>query len=584
MKAETKITVAVRKRPLTRREIAANETDVVSVIDPISIAIREQKQKVDLTRYIEEHEFGFDACYNENVSNSELYEDLIRPLVASAFSGAKVTVFAYGQTGSGKTFTMLGNTASKVPGIYLLAANDLFGVLENPEFRTMVVGISFFDIYCDKTYDLLNNRNLCHVRSDAKENVHVMGLTEKIISNTESLMALIAFGLNERITGTTGMNDESSRSHAILQISLRTRDNFNKVHGRMSFIDLAGSERGADVRETNKQTRVDGTEINKSLLALKECIRALDLDQKHLPFRSSKLTQVLKDSFIGNCKTVMIGNISPAIGASEHTLNTLRYADRVKELKKSGKDKGNDKRDDLARQLMLPRMQKNSRIIELAKKTGNENIIFEKFEVKPTDNVNKRLSTVLSSNNNSSREKQYFMNDSKPPMETRPVGNNPFIWNDKKPQINPQNRVFEDTSNIQKSFHFNKKPSNMQLETLALPQEAELNEKLLLQLTNKQDMLLEEHSNHIDRFVGLVKEDMKAIQGIKDTPLDILSYIQRSKEIVKMKQACLERFQVKLEEFEAIMKKLEGMSVSQEDRDKGLQSVSDVNDELMGSW
>jgi kinesin family protein 2/24 len=79
---------------------------------------------------------------------------------------------------------------------------------------------------------------------------------------------------------------------------------------------------------------MDGAEINKSLLALKECIRALDLNKNHIPFRGSKLTQVLKDSFIGNCKTVMIGNISPCSSNSENTLNTLRYADRVKELKK----------------------------------------------------------------------------------------------------------------------------------------------------------------------------------------------------------------------------------------------------------
>ena len=106
------------------------------------------------------------------------------------------------------------------------------------------------------------------------------------------------------------------------------------MHGKLTFIDLAGSERGADVVDQNKQTRFDGAEINKSLLALKECIRALDQNKNHTPFRGSKLTLVLKDSFIGNCRTVMIGNFSPANSSSEHTLNTLRYADRVKELKK----------------------------------------------------------------------------------------------------------------------------------------------------------------------------------------------------------------------------------------------------------
>jgi kinesin family protein 2/24 len=106
------------------------------------------------------------------------------------------------------------------------------------------------------------------------------------------------------------------------------------MHGKLSFIDLAGSERGADVSDQNKQTRFDGAEINKSLLALKECIRALDMNKNHTPFRGSKLTLVLKDSFVGNCRTVMIGNFSPSSSSSEHTLNTLRYADRVKELKK----------------------------------------------------------------------------------------------------------------------------------------------------------------------------------------------------------------------------------------------------------
>jgi hypothetical protein len=103
--------------------------------------------------------------------------------------------------------------------------------------------------------------------------------------------------------------------------------------GKLSFIDLAGSERGADRGETDLKTRMEGAEINKSLLALKECIRALDQDKKHTPFRQSKLTQVLKDSFVGNSRTCMIATVSPNQSNSEHTLNTLRYADRVKELK-----------------------------------------------------------------------------------------------------------------------------------------------------------------------------------------------------------------------------------------------------------
>lgn len=99
----------------------------------------------------------------------------------------------------------------------------------------------------------------------------------------------------------------------------------------MSFIDLAGSERGADTFDNDRQTRIEGAEINKSLLALKECIRALDGGAGHVPFRGSKLTEVLRDSFVGaQARTVMIANISPGSSSVEHTLNTLRYADRVK--------------------------------------------------------------------------------------------------------------------------------------------------------------------------------------------------------------------------------------------------------------
>jgi hypothetical protein len=150
-------------------------------------------------------------------------------------------------------------------------------------------------------------------------------------------------------------NADSSRSHAILQISLKDG---KKLFGKISFIDLAGNERGADHMDMGKQTRIDGAEINKSLLSLKECIRALDQGKGHTPFRGSKLTMVLKDSFIGFCRTVMIGNVSPSSASSENTLNTLRYADRVKELRKP--QESISKEDVKAREMMLPRQNKNA--------------------------------------------------------------------------------------------------------------------------------------------------------------------------------------------------------------------------------
>merc|ERR1711997_852306 len=159
------------------------------------------------------------------------------------------------------------------------------------------------------------------------------GLTEKVVTCVEDVLKHIASGNNLRTSGQTSANAHSSRSHAVFQLILRNTNLKKTLHGKFSLIDLAGNERGADTSSADRQTRMEGAEINKSLLALKECIRALGRKGAHLPFRASTLTQVLRDSFVGDkSKTCMIAMVSPGLSSCEHTLNTLRYADRVKEL------------------------------------------------------------------------------------------------------------------------------------------------------------------------------------------------------------------------------------------------------------
>ncbi len=325
-----KIRVIIRKRPLSQKELLKSDSDIIEIRNQNKVIVKELKQKVDLTKYIEEHPFIFDNAFDQNSTNEEIYISTIRPMIEAAFNKTKVTCFAYGQTGSGKTFTMMGSS-NKIPGMYLLASYDIFSLLQNNKYNGFSIWISFYEIYCGKLFDLLNERNILTAREDGKQNIIIVGLTEKKVLNLNNLMSLIEYGLKVRTVGITGANSDSSRSHGIIQINIK--DINNNIHGKISFIDLAGSERAADTINTNKQTKFDGAEINKSLLALKECIRALDQEKKHTPFRGSKLTLVLRDSFIGNCKTLMIANISPALSCSEHTLNTLRYADRVKELR-----------------------------------------------------------------------------------------------------------------------------------------------------------------------------------------------------------------------------------------------------------
>ncbi|CAK7356686.1 unnamed protein product [Dovyalis caffra] len=331
-----KIKVVVRKRPLNKKELAKNEEDIIDTHSN-SLTVHETKLKVDLTEYIEKHEFVFDAVLNEEVSNDEVYRETVEPIVPIIFQRTKATCFAYGQTGSGKTYTM-----KPLP---LKASRDILRLMHhtyrNQGFQLFV---SFFEIYGGKLYDLLSDRKKLCMREDGKQQVCIVGLQEYGVSDVETIKDLIEKGSATRSTGTTGANEESSRSHAILQLAIKRSVDGNeskppRLVGKLSFIDLAGSERGADTTDNDKQTRMEGAEINKSLLALKECIRALDNDKSHIPFRGSKLTEVLRDSFVGNSRTVMISCISPSSGSCEHTLNTLRYADRVKSLSKGNTSK-----------------------------------------------------------------------------------------------------------------------------------------------------------------------------------------------------------------------------------------------------
>jgi hypothetical protein len=325
-----KIRVCVRKRPLNKNELRRGESDITELAGKRTLVINEQKTKVDLTRYIERHAFTFDDVFDSNITNEDVYKRTAAPLVDYIFTGGKATCFAYGQTGSGKTYTML----NEKNGLYVLAASDIFSMLNHPEYVNIIPHVSFYEIYQGQLYDLLNARKKLFAREDGKQQVCIAGLTEYECFSVDDLMKIFGHGNNVRSTGATGANADSSRSHAILQICLKDKTKKMAVFGKFSFIDLAGSERGADRGDADRQTRMEGSEINKSLLALKECIRALDQVSKHTPFRQSKLTQVLKDSFIGNSKTCMIATVSPNSGSCEHTLNTLRYADRVKELKR----------------------------------------------------------------------------------------------------------------------------------------------------------------------------------------------------------------------------------------------------------
>lgn len=316
-----RIKVVVRKRPLMPGEMGI---DCVTVASP-HITLEVTKQRVDLSSYQQKSEFSFDAVFSEEDHNEDVYKNCTQELLELAMEGGSASCFAYGQTGSGKTHTMIGS--DKERGLYLLAVSDLFKRL----LPTQRLSASFYEIYCNSLFDLLNGRAPVVLREGGDRRVNICGLTWHPVDSVESLVEMVTAGMEQRRTGSTSANEQSSRSHAILSIRI-SRTESSDFQGVMNFVDLAGSERAADTATNDKQTRLEGAEINKSLLALKECIRALDERRKHVPFRGSRLTEVLRDSFTGNSKTVMITNVSPSSINFDHTANALRYAFRVKGL------------------------------------------------------------------------------------------------------------------------------------------------------------------------------------------------------------------------------------------------------------
>uniref|UniRef100_A0A672NYR1 Kinesin-like protein n=1 Tax=Sinocyclocheilus grahami TaxID=75366 RepID=A0A672NYR1_SINGR len=296
---EHRICVCVRKRPLNKKELTVKDLDVITIPSKDVVMVHEPKQKVDLTRYLENQTFRFDYAFDDSTTNEMVYRFTARPLVETIFDRGMATCFAYGQTGSGKTHTMGGDFSGKnqdcSKGIYALAARDVFLMLKKPNYKKLDLQVyaTFFEIYSGKVFDLLNRKAKLRVLEDGKQQVQVVGLQECEVRCTEDVLKLIEIGNSCRTSGQTSANAHSSRSHAVFQIILRRK---GKMHGKFSLIDLAGNERGADTSSADRQTRLEGAEINKSLLALK------------------------------------IATISPGMASCENTLNTLRYANRVKEL------------------------------------------------------------------------------------------------------------------------------------------------------------------------------------------------------------------------------------------------------------
>lgn len=293
------------------------------------------------TTRFREHRFVFDKLFDDNAAQEDVYYNTTRPLLDSVLDGFNGTVFAYGATGCGKTHTISGTLEE--PGIIFLTMKELFERIDDLKDTKLIdVSLSYLEIYNETIRDLMqpdNGGKLLTLREDSNQRINVSNLTSHRPQSVEDVMDMIIIGNKNRTSSSTEANATSSRSHAVLQINVtqknRTADvKEDHTFATLSIIDLAGSERAAATKNRGERLH-EGANINRSLLALGNCINALcDARRKgHVPYRDSKLTRLLKFSLGGNCKTVMIVCISPSSHHYDETLNTLKYANRAKEIK-----------------------------------------------------------------------------------------------------------------------------------------------------------------------------------------------------------------------------------------------------------
>ncbi|XP_010507883.1 PREDICTED: kinesin-like protein KIN-14G, partial [Camelina sativa] len=295
--------------------------------------------------------FTFNKVFGPSATQEEVFSDM-QPLVRSVLDGYNVCIFAYGQTGSGKTFTMSGprDLTEKSQGVNYRALGDLFLLAEQRKdtFR-YDIAVQMIEIYNEQVRDLLvsdgSNKRL-EIRNSSQKGLSVPDASLVPVSSTFDVIDLMKTGHKNRAVGSTALNDRSSRSHSCLTVHVQGRDLTSGavLRGCMHLVDLAGSER-VDKSEVTGDRLKEAQHINRSLSALGDVIASLAHKNPHVPYRNSKLTQLLQDSLGGQAKTLMFVHISPEADAVGETISTLKFAERVATVELGAARVNNDTSD-----------------------------------------------------------------------------------------------------------------------------------------------------------------------------------------------------------------------------------------------
>ncbi|XP_008398270.1 kinesin-like protein KIF15 isoform X1 [Poecilia reticulata] len=339
------IKVFVRVRPLTQGTGLTTDGDqnlCLNVSSPNTIRLLSKP---------EPRTFTYDHVADMKTSQDSVFNSVAKNIVESCMNGYNGTIFAYGQTGSGKTFTMLGpseldNFTDELRGVIPRSFEYLFFLIgreveRSGNSKSFLCKCSFIEIYNEQIYDLLDSASASlFLRENIKKGVFVEGAVEKFVNSAAEAYQVLSMGWRNRRVASTSMNRESSRSHAVFTMTLESKESHNEVvnirSSQLNLVDLAGSERQKDTHTEGSRLK-EASSINRSLMCLGQVIMALvDVSNgksRHICYRDSKLTFLLKDSLGGNAKTYIIANVHPGSKCFGETLSTLQFAQRAKLIK-----------------------------------------------------------------------------------------------------------------------------------------------------------------------------------------------------------------------------------------------------------
>ncbi|RWS31541.1 kinesin-like protein KIF3B, partial [Leptotrombidium deliense] len=312
---------------MTQKEIGdGNERVVEMYPDKGVVELKDPKSNSEPAK-----NFTFDAVFDWNSKQTDIYDEIVRPLVACVLEGFNGTVFAYGQTGTGKTYTMEGvRDDEQRRGVIPNSFEQIFSHIARSQNQQYLVRSSYLEIYQEEIRDLLNKDQAkrLELKERADVGVYVKDLSSFVCKSIKEIEHVMTVGNQNRVVGATNMNEHSSRSHAIFIVTVEHTqlgiDGVTHIRvGKLNLVDLAGSERQTKTGAVGQRQK-EAIKINLSLSALGHVISALvDGKSTHIPYRDSKLTRLLQDSLGGNAKTVMIANIGPSNYNYEESLTTL---------------------------------------------------------------------------------------------------------------------------------------------------------------------------------------------------------------------------------------------------------------------